>query len=342
MNRNANPASSRDVDATAARWVARRDAGLSPAEEAELQQWIDADPSHRFALAFYGATWSTLAQPAQNGAAASLEQHLATLSLRRRQRRIVFSASLALVLLTGGIVRWNYSDRAAPLASPSAQVLVPSRQSLPDGSIVELKQNSKIDVLYGAGARRVALLEGEAHFAVEKDPTRPFVVSVSGVDVRAVGTAFSVQKGTSAVEVLVTHGKVAVERPSPAATGPSLTPEPLAAVEAGNLVVVEIARTTTAPASRPVPPAELDQRLAWRSPRLEFTRTPLAEAIALINRHTIADAPQLAVSDPAIASLRISGVFRADNIDAFVLLLEGVFDVKAERTGSTIFLRQKR
>lgn len=342
MNPDAKLTVPRDVEATAARWIARRDAGLSPGEEAELQRWIDADRSHRSALAFYDATWSNLARPAQNGAAATLEHQLDKLSRRRRQRRTLIAASLALVLLTGGIVRWNLADRSSSLAPPSAMVHIPSRQTLPDGSIVELKESARITVDYSAGARRVALLEGEAHFVVEKDPARPFVVSVGGVDVRAVGTAFSIQKGSATVEVLVTHGKVAVERPTSTAAETSSVSVPIAAVEAGNLVVVNVAGTKAAPASRSVPAAELDQRLAWRSPRLEFTRTPLGEAVALFNRHALFDAPQLAISDPTIAALRISGVFRADNIDAFVLLLEGVFDVKAERTDSTIVLRKAR
>jgi transmembrane sensor len=342
MNRHLHPTSPRDVEAVAARWIARRDAGLSPAEETELLQWIEADPSHRSALAFYGAAWSTLAQPAQNGAAEILEQQLEKLSRRRAQRRTLVAASLALLLLTGGIVRWNLTDRASPFPSTSALVHVPSRQTLPDGSVVELKDNARIAVDYTVNARRIALLAGEAHFVVEQDSARPFVVSVSGVEVRAVGTAFSVHKGPAAVEVLVTHGKVAVERLVAMSVGPAASLEPLAAVEAGNLVVVEIAGKNFAPLSRPVPSLELDQRLAWRSPRLEFTRTPLAEAVALFNQHAGPAGPQLAVSDPTIAALRISGVFRADNIDAFVLLLEGVFEVKAERTGGTIVLQPKR
>ena len=31
---------------TAARWLADREAGLSPAQAAELQRWRDADPRH--------------------------------------------------------------------------------------------------------------------------------------------------------------------------------------------------------------------------------------------------------------------------------------------------------
>jgi transmembrane sensor len=45
---------------------------------------------------------------------------------------------------------------------------------------------------------------------VTKDPVRPFIVMAAGVAVRAVGTAFNVKLDSTAVEVLVTEGMVAV------------------------------------------------------------------------------------------------------------------------------------
>ncbi|MES1194684.1 MAG: FecR domain-containing protein, partial [Opitutus sp.] len=58
--------------------------------------------------------------------------------------------------------------------------------------------------------RRVRLVRGEAHFSVAKNPDRPFIVSAGQVAVRAVGTAFNVRLRSTAVEVLVTEGKVQV------------------------------------------------------------------------------------------------------------------------------------
>jgi transmembrane sensor len=60
----------------------------------------------------------------------------------------------------------------------------------------------------------VVLERGEAHFQVAKNPARPFVVVARGVEIRAVGTAFSVGLESTRVEVLVTEGQVAVETAS--------------------------------------------------------------------------------------------------------------------------------
>lgn len=340
MKRGAESSSVGEIEAAATKWVARRDAGLSPGEEYELQQWLEADPRHGAALDFYGSAWSALARPSQAGTGAELERQLAALAGRRRRRRMAAGGATLAVLLGLGLATWSAPWRTA--AAPNVVVLAPAQQVLPDGSVIDLKENAQVVVNYTASARRVLLRDGEAHFAVQKDPARPFIVSAGGVEVRAVGTAFSVQLGSTAVDVLVTDGSVAVDRP-PAGPSPAAVPStapPLATVEAGKRIVVDIVPSVTIPEASSVPPAELRERLAWRSPRLEFTRTPLAEAVALLNRHAPASATQLAIADSTVAAMRITGVFRADNTDAFVLLLEGAFGVKSERSGNTIVLRK--
>jgi transmembrane sensor len=49
---------------------------------------------------------------------------------------------------------------------------------------------------------------------------------------------------------------------------------------------------------------------------------------------------QFAIDDAALAGLRISGLFRADNIDTFVRLLEGTCGIESERSGATIVLKK--
>jgi transmembrane sensor len=341
MNPITDRSAAREIEASAARWVARRDAGLSPAEERDFQQWLDADPRHRHALGYYNSAWSALAKPSRSGAGLELEYHLASLARKRRRRRAAFgSVGTCIVLFGIGLVAWNPPRVADQLSPPTAVVVKPARQSLPDGSVVELKGDARIAVQYTVNARRVVLQMGEAHFDVQKDSERPFVVSAGGVDVRAVGTAFSVALGSTAVEVLVTNGRVAVDKSAaPAAADlPSRQP-PLATLEAGKRAVVGIEPSAT-PTVSDILPAELDQRLAWRSPRLEFTRTPLAEAVALLNQHAGPSAARLEIVDHAVAKMRVSGVFRADNTDAFILLMEGAFGIKSERAGNTIALRK--
>ncbi|MDP3072946.1 MAG: FecR domain-containing protein [Opitutaceae bacterium] len=344
MKRAFDDSSVGEIEAEAAAWVARRDAGLTAAEEREFQCWIESDPRHGAAMRFYGSAWSALAGPAQSGKGGELERQLALLAGRRqRRRRRIFAGGAALTLLAGSVAVWNPLRPAPESAPPSAIVSAPSRQVLPDGSVVELKGNARIVSAYSKSLRRITLLEGEAHFAVQRDAARPFVVSAGGVDVRAVGTAFIVQLGSKAVEVLVTEGKVSLApSPNPALAEGSPASGPLATVAAGSGVVVDLSRPVAPFEVTEIPTKEFEERLAWRSPRLEFTRTPLAEAVALLNQHAPPAAPRLVVADATVAAMRVSGVFRADNTAAFVHLLEGAFEVKAERSGGIISLSKAR
>ena len=89
---------------------------------------------------------------------------------------------------------------------------------------------------------------------------------------------------------------------------------------------------TTLRSSRPVvthvSSQEMDRALAWQRPRLEFDDMPLAAIVEEFNRH---NPHKLVINDANTGELRIGGTFRADNVDAFVRLLESSFGVTAER-----------
>jgi len=65
--------------------------------------------------------------------------------------------------------------------------------TLNDGTIVWLNALStlRFPVQFSAAERRVSL-SGEAYFQVAKDASRPFVVQVDSVEVRALGTEFNI------------------------------------------------------------------------------------------------------------------------------------------------------
>jgi transmembrane sensor len=334
------------IDEAAAGWVSRRDAGLSAGEEADFQSWLRADPRHEAALNRYATAWATLDGPVQAGAADELLQELTTLKEGQRRRSLLSAVGVAAILLIS-ISAWNFpreriTDPAAQTAT--AKIVSPSRQILPDGTMVELKDGAEIHADYSPAVRRVELRRGEAHFQVQKDPARPFVVNVRGIEVRAVGTAFAVQLGHETVEVLVTEGRVAVDKPLRPATTPPAGRGPSNALQDPNLISTlvtageraVIGLNATAPAVIEIPGSEMAERLSWRAPRLEFSGTPLAEAVALLNRHAEhRQGLRFVIEDPAISSIRVSGLFRADNTTAFVDLLESAFGINSVPRSST-------
>lgn len=276
-----------------------------------------ADQASPVATGLEALSWAV-----SSGAAGEVVRHVEARRRRRVRRRIAGVAGIACLGLVGA---WLFPQAAATLAVPpiaavSTVVVTPETRTLADGSIVELRPGAEILVEYGPSSRRVVLLAGEVHFQVTKDAARPFVVVASGVEVRAVGTAFSVDLGKRAVDVLVTEGRVAVT--SPPATVEA-TPA-VAMVDAGQGTTVSL-EVAGAAAVRSVPSGERRERLNWRVPLLEFSGTPLAEAIPMFNRH----GRRHLVLDPTLGRLQLSGTLRADDTDSLFILLRNEFGIIA-------------
>ncbi len=314
-----------DPAAAAADWLARRNGGLTPADETAFARWLEADPSHRRAWTEAEVAWRRLNAPRAAGEADALLAALAVRRRVRRQRRRALGAVLgaaAVVALWAGL-----RFRPAPAdTAPLAAVARPTIRTLADGSKVALRPGAEIAVEFQPGSRGVRLLAGEALFTVAKDPARPFVVQAGDIAVRAVGTEFLVGSGRDAVSVLVTEGRIAVGRGSDE-------------VQAGAGERVVVPRGDGGTRVAPVAPSAVAAALAWRGERLEFSDTPLAEALAAVNRRA---AVPLVLADPELGRRRITGVLWADDSEGFVRLLEAGFNLVAEREGAALRLRERR
>jgi len=330
MSRVARLVSTAEIEAMASDWIVRAAAGLSAEEQDQLSRWRAADPRHDAACERLGRTWSILEQPRQAGRGEEMVRALSARARRRRGRMAAVTVALVGLFIAG--LGWQATRGDREASTRGAQLVMPEKRVLPDGGTVELKPGAAISVNYAGEWRRITLHRGEALFRVAENKARPFVVTAGGVDVRAVGTAFLVTMGSRDVDVVVTHGRVAVERTAAMETAATV-------VDAGSRVTVERARNVGAPAVVEISPAEMAERLAWSGPRVEFSDTALADAVALMNRHSKL---KMIVDDPELAKLPVNGLFRVDNTETLVRLLESGFGVKAERTGDTITLRKAR
>lgn len=350
MNPYRQPRDNEAISAAAARWVARRDAGLDATGQADLERWLAADVRHAAALAAYAQAWSTLDRtisPAQQSAVL-LEVERRT--SQRTRRRLQAAAAIAVFLGGVALLPWRTDADGTPIkniAVAGGAMVQPEQRVLPDGSIVELKPGAEIATAFTAELRRVELRRGEAHFQVAKHAARPFVVVAEGVAVQAVGTAFVVQLNPHAVEVIVTEGIVAVEKkPDALAPAPSAATKPVATFGAGHRMVIGLTPAAITSGPQPVAQEELSALLAWRRPRLEFSGTPLAQAIALMNgavQSNPGDSKLRLVLDPAsreLANEPVSGFFRADNVEAFAHMLELSLNVRVDRQGDDIILHR--
>jgi transmembrane sensor len=323
---------------------------LTAPEQAEFERWLGSDSRNAASWRDLQAAWAAFDRPRRWGAAGAMELEL-RVRWRRRFRARIGAAAAAVAAAAGAwvfVARPSGSHPALADATASPVILRAERRVLPDQSVVELNQGAQIAVNFRPDRRDIRLVKGEAHFAVAKNPARPFVVTAGNVQVRAVGTEFSVKLGAQNTDLLVTEGKVSVERAAydlgpgeragergARASAPILVP-------AGGLLVVPASGMNPAHSALEVqilPASEIERRLEWRQPCVELSGTPLGEAVGIFNREARI---HLSVGDPKLAKLRMSGVFRADNADGFVRLLQANYRVKVERRGDELILHLAR
>ncbi len=344
------------VELKAAEWLVWRDRGLSAEQKREFDRWLRVDERHARVYSGLSQTWKLLdLVPADR---------LPVPPLRRNSKpawAVVGSLAAAAALILA-FTTLDFSTRSAVPISQSAATPVGGFEKidLPDGSILRLNTASAVEVAYSTTERRVHLTQGEANFVVAKDKSRPFIVRVGQVDVRAVGTVFNVRRNSEAVEVLVTEGKVrvndttsgrsllALPKPEGGGETPGSSPTGLpangsASGEAPLLVAGQ--RLTLSTATRPavavasvvpVAPHEAARALAWQSRQVKFSLEPLENVVAELNRY---NRHRLVIGDARLGSQRFGGKFPADDIESFVDLLERNFGVVAERRENETVLR---
>lgn len=332
----ASPDGNAAIDDAAAAWVARCDRGLTPAQQDEFLQWLAADPRHGDRLARHQRGWNQLARLALWRPEHAAEPNPDVLAppppaARWRAARLLRWA-VPLTLAAAAAVAFGlfFPRRTAPPSEVAATEPGYRQQVLDDGTLVELNHGAQFTVAYSPHERRVRLVRGEALFTVAHNPVRPFIVAAGGVTVRAVGTAFNVRLGADDVGVLVTEGRVQIDRPAQPLAEPAL-------LMAGEHLILPFVGEP--PAAVPISREEIERALIWQPRLLEFSSTPLAEVAAEFNRR---NRVQLVIADEALRALPIGASFRSDNIDGFVRLLEASFGVEVERSAGTITLRRAR
>jgi len=330
-----NPAPA-ELDSRASDWIARRDRGLSPREEQAFQAWL-RDPAHAAALARCEGAWQAF--PRLNALPADRIEAL--LGPRRRRLAPLIAWGGAALAAAAAVMLAFVSTAAQPLPDAPRAVMTYAapagaelRVLLPDQSVAVLHRGSELAYGATASGRRVRLLAGEAHFTVGKSSSAPFFVHAGSVTVRDIGTAFNVRLASDQVAVLVTEGSVEVSAP---AAGPAGAPAPRI-LTLGQQALVATGAPSPVLEVRESEPTERAQALAWKSKRLTFDRTRLADAIAELNRY---NARQLVLGDPSLGDTLIAGGVQADNLDAFVRLLESGFGLAAEARGGEIVLRAR-
>lgn len=326
-----------EIDYEAAVWTWRLDcATLSEEDRSQLETWLRQDPRHRRALAGLSRTWKALDCLAE----AKQQEKIATFARAERKWRALrgaprWAAAAATLLLVLGAALWL--DARSGITTLSTAIGQERHVTLADRSLVALNTNTLLEVKFGAHRRDVYLERGEAHFAVVHDPARPFFVHAGNTVIRDVGTQFEVRlRADDDVDVLVDEGRVEVQERAPGAGGVdsrlaavrvrwvrSLSAGEQMSIAGPDLKVVTVS------------PGRIADELAWRNGALIFESEPLARAVEEVGRYTRS---QIVLTSPQIASLRISGRFRTDDVPGFFEALQAALPVEVTRPGSGVIV----
>jgi transmembrane sensor len=308
-----------DIHDTAAAWVARTDRGpLGPDEQRGLEAWLAADRRHMGAYVRAQAAWHLTGRSEIAGAAVAVDKRR---GIGRRQALTWGAGALAASVAAFCIgVRQVFPRRFSTEIGEVAQ------KSLSDGSVVALDTASAVTERYEPAQRNVELERGQALFDVAKDAKRPFVVAAGPIRVKAIGTAFIVNRVDRGTEIVVTEGVVTAWNIA--------VPNDAVKLVAGQSVRMD--DESPAPvAIRAMSAAQVDQKSAWRTGQIILSGETLAYAAAEFNRY---NTEKIEIADAALAQKTLVGGFRTSDPHGFAAVAAGVLHAKVQKSGNTIRL----
>lgn len=318
--------SNSEIDEQAADWVAKMDAGrLTPEERRAFEAWLSADIRHLGAFAKTAAAVASLdplhsigggeVRRLCNEASACARRQSAngieTSAWTRRRLAAVGGGAVTLAAASlAGILVWRRNPQLVPTATNSPASVpvneyatkVGARRvvALSDGSVVVLNTNSRVMVKLTERLREVQLVHGDALFNVAKDGTRPFIVIAGNVQVRAVGTCFTVSfLEKRPIRVLVQEGTVEVTRPKRVDIKPVLASANTEALVSRNAPI----------AMRSLSFARIARDTAWQYGQISFDNETLGDAAHEFARYS----ETRIVVEPSVADRTITGLYPSND-----------------------------
>lgn len=313
----------------AALWILQQEEpGWTEAQQVELDAWLEESTLQRAAYLRLRHAWRQADVPAQDGGILNASDNGLHGSDRwKRWQPWAFAASLMAVIGLGAANFWGGQPTQVAVSTFATTVGANETVALSDGSKIELNTATQVRTAVSNEAREIWLDRGEAYFEVAHREGQPFVVHAGARKVTVLGTKFSVRLDGDKVSVAVSEGRVRVDdEANPAAVRSAI-------ITGGDLAMARGSSTLIAVRAED----KVQQALAWRDGMLSFSDTTLADAAAEFSRY----GPRpIVVTDPNVAAIRIDGAFQADNVDAFLRLLNDAYGLRVDRNPKQIRISQ--
>lgn len=314
----------KDIREAAAGWLERRVSGeWGEADQAELDEWLAASPSHVAAFLRVEAAWDRTYRLSilRKRAGETPEAPRAWLPLFAK-----IAAAAGVLAVIGFGAGQFYFQRPQERVY---QTPLGGRETVAfaDGTKIELNTNTRLRTRMTTRERTIWIEKGEAYFSVHHDAAHPFVVIAGNRRVTDLGTKFLVRRDQKRLEVAVMQGRVRFEAPSAqsASVTALLTPGDVATATAGTMVVTRRAHELLA------------HELGWRNGMLILDDVTLADAVSEFNRY---NAQKLVLADPETAKMHIGGTFRTSDVQLFARVVQDVLGLHVQSQGeSTVISR---
>lgn len=365
MNTNASTA-----EQAIAWFVRSREGELSAAERQQLVEWLIESPRNVREYLDTAKTWGALqsdiswpkdsredllrivSEAAQSTDAVPLAcaarvqetrplHRTAYFPEKRFHRRLLYGMAASVLALMSISLGWFW------YAKPAAYETARGEQRyivLPDGSSVQLNTLTKLVVRFDERRRLIELPQGEALFRVARDSARPFEVTTSHARVRALGTQFNVYNRRQGTRVAVIEGKVRIVsaaknvQTAASASFLDLNPQQAVDVDVHGRVAAILSVKQTHPGDRTESDSGgIDPEIAWVRRRIVLDGDPVATAVEEFNRYNV---KQILIDDPALAGLRITGVFNADEPAALVKYLREIRPLEVTETDGELHVHR--
>jgi transmembrane sensor len=290
----------------AAQWLMRLHSGeMSADDEIAWRQWRTISPVHE-------AAWQKAERLSRHFGAIPQAIGAPVLGRERERNRRAVMRTLA-VLLTAAPAGW-LAWRHTPWREWSAEYRTATGErlelDLPDGGRLVLNTATAVDLRFDAEQRCIQLHTGEILVETghaEDWRARPFSVVTRLGSIVPLGTRFVVRDSGAEITVGVSQGRVAIQP-----------------VEAGAPFLLHAGLGTRFDAAHVrMPSPEPADAESWTRGILHIHDQRLADFAAELGRYR----PGVLRCDPAVAELRISGVFRSDDTDAALAIVQETLPV---------------
>lgn len=276
---------------SATQWYVLLRSGQATAQDWQrYHQWRAADPRHDALCRQLETRLGVFQVPQAQGVSGKVVQQALEAPSSRRQ--------VLQIALAGAGVAVGAVLLAKPMGLPelTADVRTGTGErrtvTLDDGSELLLNAQSAADIQFDPQRRLVRLREGELLAKVASDRLRPFLIQTDQARLRAYGNRFLVREREGQGQVVALNGAVEIDGQN----GERLQ------LAAGHEVHYD--RTGFGPMQ-----ASSSGATAWVDGFLQVRDRPLAEVIDALRPYH----QGVLRLDPAVAELRVSGLYRLDN-----------------------------